>query len=384
MKAISGFSIIITAAALSVLWLDSCCRHHKEKETAIDFGLSAKGTKAVVDNKDSLISLCFADPQNTVGFGVYGYKTISNNPFRSFDNIEVIPDNRSNSTTWSYSPLRYWDSNSEASYQFIAYWPHVGTTSGTLGNGAYVSEASKVLTIHNIPYWQDATQSSCADYMTAERVGNYSKGDFTDEQTGEVKVRFTFKHVLAKLIIRAYYVGIKKNPVRISGLSLSGSTVLSTDGKAAYSQPFGQLNITPTFSGIETSNTTHTLYSAAQGQYTELPQTTWDDEDDDPNDHGYKEICSWLMVPSSGWDDLELNIAYSIGAAGNGTANSAHIEDFSLSSVVNNVPQTGQTLSANSYLVTLLFNSAGGDVTMQSVLVKDWVPDTITTGVYNW
>ena len=134
MKRLPYISIIVVATAVSALLLNSCCKHKIEivqQGEVIDFGVSEKRTKAVVENMDSLVSYCFADPDNPTGFGVYGYKTVlaRNNDTlssdRTFDNYEVIPTEKSASTSWTYSPLRYWDSWTEdrkVDYHFVAYF----------------------------------------------------------------------------------------------------------------------------------------------------------------------------------------------------------------------------------------------------------------------
>ena len=88
------------------------------------------------------------------------------------------------------------------------------------------------------------------------------------------------------------------------------------------------------------------------------------------------------MVPCSGWQDLGLRIDYSI--AGSSTI-PFNVNGLTLSTTgSNNQVQTGVTASGKSYVVTLKFDSSGGGVDLQSVLVKDWEIQEINTGVYNW
>lgn len=378
MKAISGLSMIIASAALSVLWLDSCCKHKITiQEEAIDLGVSTRGTKAIVDNKDSLISYCFADVANggeVKGFGVYGYKKINNPSYsltRLFDNVEVKPQNRSTDTPWSYTPIKYWDSNPNASYQFIAYWPHLGTESN---NGAYVTEDQEVLTIHDIPCWQDGSLPGSADFMTDIKLGNYYGGDFS--QDGPAKVKFTFSHILTKLVIRAYYVGIQENPVTVTGMSLKGTNILNTSGTVNCTQNFSS-NGSISWAAIPYTSNPHTLFDGS----CELDTCTWDDEDEDSLDHKYQVITEWLTVPCTGWENFGLDIDFSIGGS---TPISAELEGLTFSTVVNNVKQRGQTNSGKTYMITLRFDSSGGGVDLYSVLVKDWETEEINTSVYNW
>ena len=393
MRTVSSFSIIVTATMLSALWLSSCCNHKNADDepakVAINMGISSKGTRAIINDKSDMLSQCLADPDNPTGFGVFGYKTIRKTegetttvtPNLTFDNFEVVPTSTDENATWTYSPLRYWDSNPNASYQFAAYWPHLSTTSGS---SAYVANADQVLTIYNIPFWQDATLAVSADFMTDKQSGNYSLGDFNDPTTGEAKVRFTFSHILAKLVIRAYYTGVEQNQVTINGMRLTpgiapGNAILNPDGKATYTMPYGSAQGTAGFTGnTPTCTTSHPLFSPVNGLT--LPTTTYDDEVD-PEEHEYQEICTWLMVPCTGWDNLGLSIDYSIAGSSVITTN---VNGLTLSTTVNDVAQTGLTDSGKAYIVTLKFNSSGGGVDLQSVLVKKWHEENWDASVFNW
>ena len=387
MRLKSGFQVVIITAAMSVMWLVSCSKPKVTQGTAITMGISEKGTKAVVDDKESLITQSLT---SGTGFGVYGYKTVrKTNPDNSvtntetpiFTNTEVQPATNSADTEWRYSPLRYWDSNPNASYQFIAYWPHLGNTSGS---GAYVTETGKVLTIHDVPCWQDGSLAESADFMTAERVGSYYLGDFnvptTDGTT--TKVRFTFSHILAKLEIRGYYIGVKENHVNITGIRLTGTGILSTNGTVStYTQPFGQ-DGTPAFSTPPTSNATHVLYDPVNDDDQtnddgiELPETAYA-ESENSTPESYEPICVWLMVPCSYWNSLGLEIDFGIGGS---SPNTSRVSGLTLSTG----DLTGQTLSGRSYIVNLRFDSSGGGVDLQSVVVKEWETRNINSGVYNW
>ena len=88
------------------------------------------------------------------------------------------------------------------------------------------------------------------------------------------------------------------------------------------------------------------------------------------------------MVPSTGWQNLGLRIDYTIAGSSDITFN---VNNLTLSTTgSNNQPQTGVTASGKSYLVTLKFDSSGGGVELQSVLVKNWDDKDIAAPVYNW
>ena len=382
---ISSLTTMIITATISVLWLDSCCKHKNVvQEDAIELGVSGKATKAIIDNMDSLVSKSY---HSGIGFGVFGYKmtkeseeeNATTTPYQIFDNVEVNPSNDTN-PDWTYSPTRYWDKNPLSSYRFIAYWPHLSTTSSN--TQAYVSEEDRVLTIHNIPFWQLDSLDESADFMTARRFGNYSAGDFTENQV--TKVRFTFSHILAKFVIRAYYVGVQASHIRINSITLtpgnSQNPILNTDGKATFTQDYNNNQGTSAFSGnTPTSTTSHALYNPSTTGMT-LNENTFDDEID-PQDNQYDEVCAWLMVPASGWQNLGLTVDYSIGGS---TPIISRITGLTLSTTVGETVQTGQTVSGKSYIVTLKFDSSGGGVDLYQVLVRDWASSNVNTEVYNW
>ena len=202
---------VIMLAMLTVGVTSSCHRdEHKVKHyDAIQLGTSAVGTKALVGSKASLVSLSYGDGTNVTGFGVYGYKSIlsRNYTYRQFNNTLVYPESGDENTTWTYTPTRYWDSDTEASYQFGAYWPHLTDNETEANGGPYVSETGKVLTIHDIPYWQPT--STGTDILVATKAGKYNSDPVTGQdfkvQNGIVK--FQFEHILSNVLFRAYYVG---------------------------------------------------------------------------------------------------------------------------------------------------------------------------------
>lgn len=341
-------------------------------------GVSEKGTKFVVNSKTDLIAQ--SDSTGT-GFGVCGYKTLEGNLTHLFDNVEVHPEGNPNNPEWTYSPIRYWDNNPAAVYQFIAYWPHFGSTAG---NGTYVSEQDKILTIHNIPNWQDGSLITSADIMTATQRGNYSNKLFTDKDgIQSEKVNFTFSHRLAKLIIRAYFVGDKNTHVFIQGLSFSGASFLS-EGTVNYREGFGgQPSIDNP--GMETpvlDNRNHTLFDGD----VELGDDEFDDEQPNPIPEGEEDptpytpvtVCTWLVVPSAGWHNLGLNISYGIGAG-----NAAETTTVTVS-IDPNQNQEYYLEEAHAYVINLRFDSTSGGVEVEKVYVKDWNDVDVAKPVYNW
>ena len=365
----------------------SCSSRHKfVLEDEIILGAKDVSTKALVSNKQSLINLSYA---NNTGFGVYGYKSIESRGYthRQFDNTKVYPTSNSLNTSWDYAPRRYWDSDPEASYQFAAYWPYLSNEAPQDG-GPYVSEAGKVLTVNDIPNWQP--ESTGKDILVADKRGKYREANGQPASAfGDRYVRFDFKHILANIKVKAYYVGLQANQVNVLGMQLSGSNMLTTNGSADYTLPFaGQQNITEGFGNtIVTGNSTHTLLATTSPAVT-LPTTTWYNENEsNPNEYGYQDICSWIVVPSTGWQGLTLNVTYSLGDINQNpapTAIQAAPVQVALNTTVDQVEYAGTVLPQYVYTIILKFNSANKGVEIESIKVADWVDVYITPGVYNW
>jgi len=356
----------------------SCNRRHKViVYDEIILGASSIGTKALVTDKPTLIDLSYT---GNTGFGVYGYKSIvsRNYEYRQFNNTMVYPNSNSQNATWSYLPKRYWDSDPNASYQFAAYWPYQDGTGSTT-----VSETGKVLTINDIPNWQDETTGN--DYLVAAKRGQYN--DAQNQTFPNGYVNFNFEHILANILIRGYYVGIQENQVNILGMQLSGTGMLTTDGNADYTLPFaGQDTPAKGFGTVTTGNNTHILLPDTNP--VTLPTTSWyNDDENDPNEYDFHSICSWLVVPGTGWQNLSLNVTYSLGDINQNPAPVA-IEaapvTIALNTTINDVLQTGTIYPQYRYLVTLKFNSATKGIEVESIQVADWNEITISPGVYNW
>ncbi len=371
----SGVKIITAAAALWVLLLDSCCKHEVTEMSAISMGVADKSTKAVIGSTADLISQYFQTGGE--GFGVYGYKNVSTNStqYRLFNNVEVYPTNDdADDPDWTYQHTRYWDSNPNANYHFIAYWPHLTDTESA--TGPYVSEEGETLTIHNIPNWQPI--STGYDYMLAEpRVGKHVDTQATP-LFGDGYVRFTFSHLLAKVEFRAYCVGaeseITVNQITLKSPDNNTPTVLLDGGSTNVSRVFNASNTT-TQLGTPGSGQSKNIMPASVA----LPDSVFFNEHPDSVPK-YQTLCSWLTFPCSYWNNLNLSVNYSIsGSALTGTS-----QGLTLSTPVNEVPNTGITLPGHSYVVTLKFTISSG-IEIESIQVKKWTDGGETEHwVYNW
>ena len=364
---------VILLAMLAGSTMLSCTRRHKLIEyEEIQLGTTGVGTKALVTSSQTLIDLSV---DNHTGFGVYGYKSVTGKtPYRQFNNTIVTPSGKTN-TTWSYSPKRYWDSDARASYQFAAYWPYFDddNTCGT----TYVSESNKELTINDVPNWQPELSGN--DILVATKHGTHSEGG---ELAGNT-VYLRFEHILANIVIRAYYVGVQQSHVNILDLKLNGASMLTTNGSADYVMPFSQADMAKGFDSntIVTGNGSHTLLSQATDSPVTLTEDAFCDESLADPEYDVEDVCSWFVVPSTGWSGLTLDVKYSIGDITPSSAPSSIDASVSNPAITINA---GTTLPHYKYIVTLKFNSASNGVVVQSIKVADWATKEIDTEVYNW
>ena len=374
---------VILLVMLAGTAVSSCCRHSKVTMLEeIQLGATKISTKALVTDQQSLIDLSY---NNHTGFGVYGYKTIRTKEYtyRQFNNTLVYPSATTN-TSWTYTPKRYWDSAPGVTYQFAAYWPYLAEDSIS-----YTTEDEKVLTINDIPNWQK--ESSGNDFLVATKYGSYR--DANGNQTADFPnnyVNFSFKHILANVVVKGYYIGIKENHVNVLGMELSGTNMLTTGGNADYTLPFaGQTNIAEGFGEtVTTGNGAHTLLATTSPAVT-LPESSWyNDNENDPNVYESSPICSWFVVPSTGWQGLTLNVTYSLGDITQNPApvaiQAAPLTGIALNTPVGETPNSGTTLPQYKYIITLKFNSASNGIEVESIQVADWSTVDISTGVYNW
>lgn len=369
--------IVYIIIAFPILLLQSSChRSQIEEREPIQLGCAVQSvtTKSVISGKESLVTESY---NGSTGFGVYGYKTVNTQATQVFNNTEVMPERDNVETDWYYSPIRYWDSNPEASYQFAAYWPYMGTSADS---GPYVSESNKVLSIHAIPNWQPSADGK--DILTADRRGKYRP---IGEPFSSGKVSFQFSHLLSLVQFRAYYVGTQDREVKITGLRLSASDashpVMSASGTVEYTYPFGgQENSNPVLTAPTAAAQTDEIVLLGTPGVT-LSQDSWYDESQGatpPSTHPYEAVCSWFTAPCTYWNSLKLDIDYTVdGAAMTGSA------ELTLTSTDGSTVYTGQTLSGHAYMVTLKLTAANG-IELESIVMNEWNTVESTTSLYNW
>lgn len=403
----------LTLAAVLALLPVSCCRHNKGlsgPQGPIVLGVSQAGTKAVIDNADNAVRIkqmmrdsYNASGQKTGGFGVHGFKEVNQVTTKLFNNVRVYPDVEldidakpeisafENVSNWAYTPLRYWDRNPQASYQFLAYFPWVpqeqdsdnpyatSTTQAELDQDYEYRE----LTLHNIPNWQQASTGNTVndnvmDFMTANRRGRYDD----DFSTGTVTL--SFNHILSMLVIKAYYIGVDKESqggVKIMGMTLHKSDnneQVLTQGTTDFKQKYHELKARQV-NAVTDGNSANIADLADTYQFFDYAtgiNIPYDDELDD-TPAAPVVLGSWLFVPYK-WQNLKITvdrqIAPATGASPSGTAIVTLGSDR----------DAYKTQPGKTYVITLMLDTSSGGLTVASVAVQNWTDQKVIHEVYNW
>lgn len=366
-----------TVLLLLVLLAAVSCRRQKIRQVhempIVISAPSFAGTKADIGGVNDLQT-------SNKAFGVFGYKTkLDDNPntfYQLFYNTPVYYSNN----TWAYTPTRYWDSNPNVSYQFIAYWPHresdiVPTSLNDISSTEHMS-----VTLEDIPNWQNVSDANTVDYLKASEVGCYKSNNPDLNKFGDHTVHFTFDHILAKLIIKGYYVGVQETHINITDVTLKGTQYLSPSGTADYkctpyanTSGFAQNTIEKLNAQQDVS---HVLYHDSNNGC-DIPETAFKENEDavENTDYTPTPVCSWLIVPTSGWENLSLSITYSVGE---GSSKTTVIEDVVFGSGNSHLMESGK-----SYILNLVFNTAGG-IELEAMYVNKWENVDVDRPVFNW
>lgn len=203
--------IFMGIAAVAALTLVSCSSDdlnslsdNSSKNEAISFdGYWGRSAVSVNGSRGSVIDKAEDLQKVSEGFGVFGnYSSTDGEAFGSnlFENQKVTYSTKE--TKWTYSPKKYWPT--EGHIDFLAYAPYGGTPN-------FNGSSSIDFTVEN-------NVAAQKDLLYA-KVTNQTKA----ENSGANKVKFTFKHALAKIGYKvqtsASYEGttIKLNKITLAG-----------------------------------------------------------------------------------------------------------------------------------------------------------------------
>ena len=221
--------IFMGIAAAAALTLVSCSSEdlnslsdNSSKNEAISFdGYWGRSAVSVNGSRGSVIDKA-EDLQNvTEGFGVFGnYKEADGLEFGSnlFDNVQVTYSSSTEPAKWKYDNTKYWPT--EGHIDFLAYAPY---------------EEGKKLNNTSIDFTVDGDVAKQKDLLWAT-AENQTKA----KNSGENKVKFTFKHALAKI---GYTVKTREHDagttIKLNKITLAGSA----DGKVKAFYPKGTIDL---------------------------------------------------------------------------------------------------------------------------------------------
>lgn len=323
----------------------SCTSHTGEAEmepAAIGFHthrIEEVGTRALISTTDDL---------RTLGFGVYGDKTVgtsSPSPQLVFDNIKV------SGSPWDYKPTKYWDRT--ATYRFVAYAPW--TASGTSYDAA-----SKQLTINGIPQWKKINGNEI-DYLVATSAGTAT--EYLQTPTPNGTVNLEFKHIYAQLLISvAKTMSSGTTTYKITGMRMASGVTddIPTAQTCTYQ-----------YDAKTASNCKITSTRTFTNSFSFLDNLS--DADDVTVSAEATPLAHFLVAPFTTTNNLKLYLDYTITEG----VNTTNVEDVEVDL------ENKEFKSNNKYTYVLRFQT-GKPVALSVVEVKQWDQVKVTDEVYNW
>lgn len=235
--------LFFTVAAATVMALTGCSQSSdltetaETSQTAISFDTYLAKTRAGVSGLQTTETL------KTNGFGVFAYYTAQDfQPGSTLPNFmyntKVTGSTTGTTTSWNYTPLRYWPNN-DGKISFFAYAPYVGVNSEGQPNistdtniyGITGLTKNSVSDAPSISYDLGTDITNSVDLLRGVKKGDDSKTNTNLTRTDNI-VGFTFKHALAKFQIKAKTVSAieSSTKVTIESIKITDSNNLSQTG----------------------------------------------------------------------------------------------------------------------------------------------------------
>ena len=169
-----------------------------EYEHPIEFSISnSKSTRAYISTN--------SDVATNGGFKVWGFKNVSSSSDWTtvFDGTTVSSSDYG--STWTYTPLRYWDAN--AQYKFYAAAP-AQNANGT------ITFADNTICVNNVHY---------AKKSDSDVECKVQRGVYTAYGSSHNRVDFTFSHIMANLVVEMKKDALFENvEVKLNSLKIEG------------------------------------------------------------------------------------------------------------------------------------------------------------------
>ena len=285
--------IFMGIAAVAALTLVSCSSDdlnslsdNSSKNEAISFdGYLGRSAVAVNGSRGSALTKD-ALQKSTEGFGVFGNyseKTETLYGNNLFENEQVTYDKSTTPAKWTYTNTKYWPT--EGHIDFLAYAPY-GETPNFNGSSSIDFTVEKDAAAQKDLLWAKATNQTKA------------------ENSGTSKVKFTFKHALAKIGYKvktsASYEG---TTIKLNKITLAGSATEPT--KTAFYKE-GTINLS---TGAWTPSTSEEKQNFEWFTNTSGTVVTTEAADNDPGNYLFV-IPQKFSTPAT--DELYVIVEYTI------------------------------------------------------------------------
>lgn len=259
--------LFFTVAAATVMALTGCSQSSdltetaETSQTAISFDTYLAKTRAGVSGSQTTETL------KTNGFGVFAYYTAQDfQPGSTLPNFmyntKVTGSTSGTTTSWNYSPLRYWPNNN-GRVSFFAYAPYIDAdnTTGLPTNTTYGITGLPRNDNGNTPaitYDLGSDITNAVDLLRGVKKSNNAETNINLTRANDI-VGFTFKHALAKFNIKAKTTSQIDPATKITIESITiSSTNLGKTGQlnlvdGSWSSISGNASIALTSSNINTN-----------------------------------------------------------------------------------------------------------------------------------
>jgi len=260
--------LFFTVAAATVMALTGCSQSSDLADTEVTTQTPVSFDTYLAKTRAGVLGSQTTETLKTNGFGVFAYYTTQDYQAGStipnfMYNTKVTGSTTGTTTTWNYTPLRYWPNN-DGKISFFAYAPYVDVdnttglpTDKTYGITGLPRNDNGTTPMISYNLGSDITNS--VDLLRGVKKSNNAEMNVNLTRTSDI-VGFTFKHALAKFNIKAKTVSAidASTKVTIESVKITDSNNLSQTGTlnlvdGSWSSPNGKALLTIDNTNINTN-----------------------------------------------------------------------------------------------------------------------------------
>lgn len=234
--------LFFTVAAATVMALTGCSQSSDLADTEVTTQTPVSFDTYLAKTRAGALGSQTTGTLMTNGFGVFAYYTTSDYKAGStipnfMYNTKVTGSTTETTTTWKYTPLRYWPNN-DGKISFFAYAPYVGVNSDGQPNSTDTNRygitgltKNSVSDAPSISYDLGTDITNSVDLLRGVKKSNNAETNINLTRANDI-VGFTFKHALAKFNIKAKTVSAidASTKVTIESIKITDSNNLSQTG----------------------------------------------------------------------------------------------------------------------------------------------------------